>query len=226
MLSIISRFQTSDVRHMRGDIRHNMKGIGVVALSLLLGLHLIIPESQPGHNSAVAAENKKDVGIEPLSEIIRAGDVVASLDSPGIDASRISAGHMIASALSVSVDDSTYTFGVNLPNTWLTPQTSVITNNGDAAENFIGQISQLTDGTNNWAISLSANGADSIRAQWSTTSDTSSWTDISAYASDFTVATNVAASDSVSFWFRIQTPTSTSSYSEYSSTLTVTAQAY
>jgi len=131
-----------------------------------------------------------------------------------------------ASVISVSVSDSTFTFGTNPLNTWLTPQTSIITNGGNVAENFIGWISQFTDGANTWGISSSANGADSVRSQWSTASDTGPWTDISAYDSDFTIATNVAVNDSVVFWFRIQTPISTSSYGEYSSTLTVTAQKY
>jgi hypothetical protein len=128
--------------------------------------------------------------------------------------------------LSVLVSDSTFAFGTNLLDTWLSPQSSILTNDGTAAENFLGRISQFTDGSNNWAISVSANGADSIRAQWSTDSDTGPWSDVSAYDTDFTIATNVAVSDSVIFWFRIQTPLSTSSYDQHSSTLTVTAQAY
>ncbi len=128
--------------------------------------------------------------------------------------------------LSISVSDSTFTFGTNPPNTWLTPQTSVITNDGTVAENFVGSISQFMDGSNIWGISSSANGADTIRAQWSTTSETGPWTNISAYGTDFAIATNVATNDSVTFWLRLQTPTSTSSYAEHSSTLTVTAEEY
>jgi hypothetical protein len=128
--------------------------------------------------------------------------------------------------ISVWVSDSTFTFGTNPLNSWLTAQTSVITNDGNVAENFVGSISQFTDGANTWGISSSANGDDTTRAQWSTTSESGPWTDISAYDTDFTIATNVAVDDSVLFWFRIQTPISTSSYDEYSSTLTVTAQEY
>lgn len=131
-----------------------------------------------------------------------------------------------SSKTSVSVSNSTFAFGTNPLNTWLTPQTSVITNNGTVAENFLGRISQLTDGSNTWEIDVSANGADTIRAQWSTTSGMGPWTDISEYNTDFTIATNVAVNGSVNFWFRIQTPTSTSSFNEHSSTLTVTAQEY
>jgi len=128
--------------------------------------------------------------------------------------------------ISVSVSDSTFSFGTKPLNAWLTPQTSVIANDGTVAENFVGRISQFTDGANTWGISLSANGVDTTRVQWSTTSETGPWTDISAYDTDFTIATNVAVNDSITLWFRIQTPTSTASYNQYSSTLTVTAQEY
>jgi hypothetical protein len=128
--------------------------------------------------------------------------------------------------ISVLVSDATFAFGVSTLDTWLTPQLSVLINDGAVAENLVGQISQFTDGSNLWEISSSVNGADSIRAQWSTESDSGLWNDISDYDTDFTIATNVAASDSVNFWFRIQTPLSTSSYNQHSSTLTVTAVQY
>ncbi len=132
----------------------------------------------------------------------------------------------VGAQISVSVGDSTFAFGTKLLNTWLTPQTSVITNDGTVAENFVGSISQFTDGANTWGISAVTNGNDIIRAQWSTTSEGGPWNNITAYDTDFTIATNVAVNDSVSLWFRIQTPTGTSSYNEHSSTLTVTAQEY
>lgn len=132
----------------------------------------------------------------------------------------------VGAQVSVSVSDSTFAFGTNALNTWLSPQSSVITNDGPVAENFLGRIGQFTDGTNSWEIDASSNGADSVRAQWSATSETGPWTDIAAYDTDFSIATNVAADDSVNFWFRIETPTSSSSYEEHSSTLTVTAQEY
>lgn len=119
-----------------------------------------------------------------------------------------------------------FSFGTAPLDSWQVPQSSVITNDGKVAETFIAQISQFTDGTNNRTISDAANGADQIRAQWSTTSDAGPWSDISAYDADFTIATNVAISSSVTFWLRKQTPTSTTSYSEYSSTLTVTAEEF
>ena len=128
--------------------------------------------------------------------------------------------------LSVTVSDSIFAFGFSPINTWLTPQTSVMRNDGNVAEDFVGEISQFTEGGYLWDISSTINGADTIRAQWSTTSETGPWTDISAYDAIFNIATNVAVNDSVVFWFRIQTPTTTSSYNEHSSTLTVTAQKY
>lgn len=128
--------------------------------------------------------------------------------------------------LAISVSNPTFSFGTQLLDSWLSPQSTFIKNDGTVAQNFVGRISQFTDGTNIWGISSSANGADTVRSQWSTSSETGPWTDISAYDTDFTIATNVAAHDSVTFWLRIQTPTSTTSYDEYSSTLTVTAQEY
>lgn len=127
-------------------------------------------------------------------------------------------------ALSVSLNNSTFAFGTEPLNSFLAPDSSIITNDGSVTETFKGKISQFTTGGDNWAISATANGADIIRAQWSTTSNTGPWTDISAYDTDFTIATGVSVSSSVTMWFRIETPTTTTSFSQYSSTLTVTAQ--
>jgi hypothetical protein len=63
-----------------------------------------------------------------------------------------------------------------------------------------------------------------VRAQWSTTSASGPWTDISAYNANFTVSSGLATAGTVTLYFRIQTPTSTASFSQYSSTLTVTGQ--
>ncbi len=134
--------------------------------------------------------------------------------------------NVAGTVVSVAVDNPTFTFGAQPLNTWLSPQTSVITNDGTVAETFIGQISTFTQGANTWVLSAAANGSDICRAQWSTTSSTGPWTDISAYATNFTIATNVGVCSSVTFWMQLQTPTATASYSQYSSTLTVTAQAF
>jgi hypothetical protein len=130
----------------------------------------------------------------------------------------------IGNVLSVAVSNSVFAFGTQLLNTWLTAQSSVITNDGSETETIVAQISTLTAGANTWALSAVSNGADQVRAQWSTTSDTGPWTDVSAYASNFTFSSSLAASGTVTFYFRIQTPTSTTSNNQYSSNLTVTAQ--
>lgn len=161
-----------------------------------------------------------------ISLILLASTVRAQSRPEKLKIVPIPLGDSTKAEVSVAVSDSTFAFGTNLLDSWLTPQTSVVTNDGTVAENFLGRISQFTDGSNNWTLDGSSNGADSVRAQWSITSDSGPWTDISTYDTDFTIATNVAVNDSVDFWFRIQTPTATSSYDEHSSTLTVTAQQY
>ena len=94
------------------------------------------------------------------------------------------------------------------------------------AEDFLGKISQFSEGVESWAISDSANGADVVRAQWSTVGPAGPWNDIASYDTDFAIDTNVARGDSITLWFRLMTPTSTSSFNQYSSTMTVTAQEY
>ena len=126
--------------------------------------------------------------------------------------------------LSVTVSDSLFSFGAVPLNTWLPPDSSVMTNDGPASENFIGKISAFASGLNNWALSPTNNGADLIRAQWSTSGASGPWNNISAYDTDFTIATSVPVNGSVPFWFQIQTPTVTSSFNSYSSILTVTAR--
>jgi hypothetical protein len=174
------------------------------------------------YNSAVYNSRNYD-GLNSKNQTSTDGGATWSQDWPNYDAVFRFA---LSTTLSVSLSNNTFTFGTQPLNTWMTPQLSVITNDGTVAENFIGRITQFTDGSNTWAISSTANGDNIIRAQWSTISETGPWTDISAYDTDFTIATNVAVNDSVTFWFRIQTPTSTSSYSQHSSTLSVTAQQY
>jgi len=65
----------------------------------------------------------------------------------------------------VSIDNSTFSFGVRLANTWLTPDSSLIINNGQLEESFTCQDSQITDGSNEWTISAASNGSDQIRGQ-------------------------------------------------------------
>ena len=130
----------------------------------------------------------------------------------------------IGNGLSVAASNSVFAFGAQLLNTWLAAQSSVITNDGIQTEPIVAKISTFTEGANTWTLSAVSNGADQIRAQWSTSTAAGPWTDISAYATDFTIASNLAASGTVTLYVRIQTPTSTASTAQFSSTLTVTAQ--
>jgi len=130
----------------------------------------------------------------------------------------------VGNILSVSASNSTFAFGTQPLNNWLTAQSSVITNDGTETEVIVAQISTFTAGANTWTISSSANGANQVRAQWSTTSSSGPWTDISAFATNFTVSSGLVASGTLTFHLRIQTPTSTATLNQYSSTLTVTAQ--
>jgi hypothetical protein len=132
----------------------------------------------------------------------------------------------ISFVVSVAVADPVFAFGTSPLNTWLASDSTVITNDGTVAEDLLGKISQFTEGVEVWGISPVANGGDLIRAQWSTVGGVGPWSDVPAYDTDFTIVTNLAASDSVTLWFRIMTPTSTSSFNQYSSTLTVTAQEF
>lgn len=125
---------------------------------------------------------------------------------------------------SVAVSNTVFAFGTQPLNTWLAPDSSVITNDGTDPEAILAKISALVEGANTWALSASANGPDQVRAQWSTSTAAGPWTDVPAYDTNFTVAASLAASGTVKFYLRIQTPTSTSSLNPYSSTLTVLAQ--
>ena len=124
---------------------------------------------------------------------------------------------------SVTVSNSLFAFGTRPLNTWLDADSSVLTNDSPVAENLAGKISSFTDGADTWALSASANGPGQIRAQWST-SATGPWNDIAAYDSAFTITTGLASSGTVTLHLKIQTPTSTSSFNQHSSVLTVTAQ--
>jgi len=125
---------------------------------------------------------------------------------------------------SVTVSNSVFAFGTRPLNTWLAADSSVLTNDSPVTEDLVGKISSFTDGADTWTLSSSANGPGQVRAQWSTTSSTGPWNDIAAYDSAFTIRTGLASSGSDTLYLRMQTPTSTSSLDQHSSTLTVTAQ--
>jgi hypothetical protein len=130
----------------------------------------------------------------------------------------------IGNVLSVAATTSVFAFGTNPLNTWLTAQSSVITNDGTETQAIVAKISTFTAGANTWTLSSTANGADQVRAQWSTTSSSGPWTDITAYATNFTIASSLAAGATVTLHLRIQTPTTTTSLGPYTSALTLTAQ--
>ncbi|UCF79090.1 MAG: hypothetical protein JSW03_02210 [Candidatus Eiseniibacteriota bacterium] len=126
--------------------------------------------------------------------------------------------------ISVLVSVSSFSFGTQPVNTWLPAQNTQITNDGTWSEHIYAELSQFTSGPFSWAISDVSNGADLCRAQWSTVSDVGPWNDVPSYGSEFLVTTDLPAGGSVTLYFRIQTPTSTSSLDQYSSNLTVRAE--
>lgn len=126
-------------------------------------------------------------------------------------------------SLSVALSNAAFAFGTRPLDTWLAAQNTVITNDGLAQENIYGNLSQFVSGGFVWGISPTANGPDVCRAQWSTVSDAGPWNDVAAYGSEFLITATLAPGASVTFYFRIQTPTSTSSYLQYACTLTVRA---
>ena len=125
--------------------------------------------------------------------------------------------------ISVELTVSTFPFGTLPLDNWATPQQTQIINDGTGVEDFNGRLSVFTAGAHTWSLSPAANGPDTVRAQWSIVGAGGPWNDIAAYDTDFPITTGVAPSDTVSFWLRILTPTSTGSYDEHSSTLTVSA---
>ena len=129
-----------------------------------------------------------------------------------------------APVFSVAASKASFAYGTRLLDTWLPADSSTLSNDGTVTETLVAQISTFAAGASTWSLSASGNGPDQIRAQWSTTSVAGPWTDIAQYDQNFTVRTGLAASGTVKLYFRIQTPTSTSSYGQYASTLTVTAQ--
>ena len=127
--------------------------------------------------------------------------------------------------ISVLVSKSAFAFGPRPLNTWLPAETTLITNDGNWSENIYGKLSAFMSGAFAWAIAA-ANGPDRCRAQWSVMSDAGPWNNIVPYDWDFLITSNLQPGNSVALYFRIQTPTSTSSYNEYASNLTVRAEDY
>ncbi|MFH0778800.1 MAG: hypothetical protein V2A71_09240 [Candidatus Eisenbacteria bacterium] len=125
--------------------------------------------------------------------------------------------------LSVLVSKSSFAFGSQPLNTWLTPESTQITNDGTCTENIYAKLSRFVCGAASWGISPVANGPDVCRAQWSSVSAAGPWTNIAAYNTEFLLAAGVPPNGSIIFYFRLQTPTLSSVEGEYSATLTVRA---
>lgn len=125
--------------------------------------------------------------------------------------------------LSVLVSNASFAFGTRPLNTWLPGQSTQITNDGPAQESVYGSVSQFVSGSFAWGISPASNGPDVCRAQWSTVSAAGPWNDVAAYGTEFLITAGLAPGAGVTFYFRIQTPTSTSSYLQYACSLTVRA---
>ncbi len=80
----------------------------------------------------------------------------------------------------------------------------------------------FSDGTNTWSLSTS-NGADQV--VWDFSNDGSTWTTFAQANTLYTFDTNVSEGATRDIYFRLTMPTSTSSYNQHSSTVTVTATA-
>ena len=128
--------------------------------------------------------------------------------------------------ISVLVSKSAFAFGAQQLNAWLTAETTLITNDGTWPEKAYGKLSGFMSSTFTWTISAASNGPDRCRAQWSTVSSAGPWNNITAYGTEFLITSNLGVANSITLYFRIQTPTSTSSYNEYASTLSVRAEDY
>jgi hypothetical protein len=141
----------------------------------------------------------------------------------GPDLMSVTANYTPAS-LSVSPSRTSFAFGGQPFNTWVSPDSSRLLNDGTSASTLHGNLSAFTSGVLSWALSPVVNGVDQVRAQWSTVSAVGPWNDVAGYNTDFTIATGIAIGGSVQFYFRILTPTLTAVGVPYASTITVTAQ--
>lgn len=141
--------------------------------------------------------------------------------------------------VSVTVDVSNVGYGTqNLSTTDNTPTGDpeiTATNNGNVAENFTIKGDDATDGSNIWTLSNTA-GADAYVHKFN--NDTGTYPDSSSVALDKagkSLSTSVSGGSSCTtfctgggseaFKLRMDTPASTSSFAEHSTTVTVVASA-
>ncbi len=83
--------------------------------------------------------------------------------------------------------------------------------------------STFSDGSNTWSLGSTANGADQVF--WEFSPDTTAWSTFAAADTNYSLATNVAQGSTQNLYLRLTTPTTTSSYNQHSSTITITASA-
>lgn len=83
--------------------------------------------------------------------------------------------------------------------------------------------STFSDGSNTWSLGSTDNGADTVF--WEFSPDGSSWNTFAVADTSYTLATNVAQGSTQDLYLRLTTPTTTSSYNQHSSTVTITASA-
>lgn len=80
----------------------------------------------------------------------------------------------------------------------------------------------FSDGGNTWSLST-VNGADQVK--WEFSEDEVAWTTFAVADDLYTLDTNVAQGQTRNVYLRLTTPTSTSSYNEHSTTVTIVASA-
>jgi len=80
----------------------------------------------------------------------------------------------------------------------------------------------FSDGSNTWSLSTT-NGADQV--QWEFSPNGSSWSDFAIADNYYTLATGIAQGNTQNVDLRITTPTSTNSYLQHSTTVTIQAVA-
>lgn len=118
--------------------------------------------------------------------------------------------------ISLSVNPGSYSYGaLGLNTTSETPSTFAVNNDGNVTENF------LVKGYNTAAWTLAAtNGSNQYVHDWK---EATGGSYAALTTSNATAASGVAAGGSVSYRFRIKTPTSTSSFAAQAPNVTFTA---
>jgi len=121
--------------------------------------------------------------------------------------------------LGVSTATETFAIGYLDKGTESTSHSCTIENTGNVTENIKIKFSTFMDASSNtWTVGDTAD-ADQCVIKWSI--DDTNWNTIASYDSYVTVKTNLAVNDTFTLYVRITAPTSSTSYDEYSSTMTI-----